>query len=267
MSGWLHDRRALIVGAGSGIGRAVLDRFLAEGAQVGVLEGDEKKSAALRTAFPEMAVTTGDASTRAPNDAAVAACVAALGGLDILVNCVGVFDYFRSIEDLDADQIDSAFSALFEVNVRSCLHSVKAALPALHQSPAPSIVLTESTSAFYPGKGGVLYVASKFAVRGIVTALAHDLAPAIRVNGVAPGGTLDTDLRGVASLGTEGRSLGASLHSAELASSVALRVALTGADHAWSYVFLASEHSRGMTGEGLHSDGGLGVSGSPRKRS
>jgi NAD(P)-dependent dehydrogenase (short-subunit alcohol dehydrogenase family) len=47
----------------------------------------------------------------------------------------------------------------------------------------------------------VLYVSSKFAVRGLVTALAHELAPEIRVNGVAPGSTLNTDLRGLASLG------------------------------------------------------------------
>ena len=59
-------------------------------------------------------------------------------------------------------------------------------------------MLTASTSGFYAGRGGVLYVASKFAVRGLVVALAHELAPDIRVNGVAPGGTLGTDLRGPA---------------------------------------------------------------------
>ena len=268
MSQWLAGRRALVVGAGSGIGRAVVDRFLQEGARVGVLERDPDKAAALQSTFPEMPVTVGDASVRGPNDAAVAACVAAFGGLDVLVSCVGIFDFYRSLEELDADDLDAAFDDIFAVNVRSCLHVVKAALPALHASPAPSVVLTESTSAYYPGRGGVLYVASKFAVRGIVTALAHDLAPEIRVNAVAPGGTLGTDLRGLATLGSDGRSLGDSPGRAEdLASRVALRVALDGSDHAWSYVFLASEHTRGMTGESLHSDGGMGVSGAPRKRS
>ena len=52
-----------------------------------------------------------------------------------------------------------------------------------------------------PGPGGTLYVASKFAVRGLVTTLAYELAPSIRVNGVAPGGTLSTDLRGLATFG------------------------------------------------------------------
>lgn len=267
MGDWLDNRRALIVGAGSGIGRAVLERYLGEGAHVGVLERDPEKCTVLRETFPDVPVIAGDASTREANEDAVAACVAAFGGVDVLVSCVGVFDFYRSIVDIAPDGLDSAFAEVFNVNVRSCLHSVKAALPALHKSPAPSVVLTESTSAYYPGRGGVLYVSSKFAVRGLVMALAHDLAPEIRVNAVAPGGTLGTDLRGVGSLGTDSRSLGETPGRAEdIAARVPLRVALSGENHAWSYVFLASERSRGTTGETLHSDGGMAVSGAPRKR-
>ncbi len=268
MTGGLEGRRALVVGAGSGIGRAVLDAYRAEGAQVAVLERDAEKAEAIRQALPEAVVTVGDATTRAANDEAVAAAVRAFGGLDILVSCVGVFDFYRSLVDLDAADLDAAFDEMFHPNVKSLLHSVKAALPALRQSEHGAIVLTESTSAYYPGRGGVLYVASKFAVRGLVTALAHDLAPEIRVNGVAPGGTLGTDLRGVASLGGAERSLAdAPNRRQELASRVPLQVALSGEDHAGSYVFLASDRARGMTGETLHSDGGMGVAGAPKKRS
>lgn len=267
MSGWLEGRRALVVGAGSGIGRAVVDAFRVEGAQVAVLERDPDKSKALAAERPEVPVTVGDATTRAANEEAVAAAVAAFGGLDVLVSCVGIFDYYRSIEDLDADLLDTAFDEMFHPNVMSLLHSVKAALPDLKRSGRGSIVLTESTSAYYAGRGGVLYLASKFAVRGLVTALAHDLAPEIRVNGVAPGGTLDTDLRGLPSLGLGDRSLGATPNrAAEMAARVPLQVALSGADHAWSYVFLASERARGITGTTVHPDGGMGVS-APRKRS
>jgi phthalate 3,4-cis-dihydrodiol dehydrogenase len=257
----------LIVGAGSGIGRSVVDRFLAEGALVAVLERDAAKAEQLAASYPDMPITVGDASVIAPNEIAVTSCQDTFGGLDVLVSCVGVFDFYRSIEDLSSTEIDQGFDELFSVNVKSCLHSVKAALPALKSGTSPSIVLTESTSSYYPGRGGVLYVASKFAVRGVVKALAHDLAPEIRVNGVAPGGTTGTDLRGIASLGTDGRSLGSAPNrSEELAARVALRVALSGDDHAWSYLFLASEQARGMTGETLHTDGGMSVSGFPRKR-
>jgi NAD(P)-dependent dehydrogenase (short-subunit alcohol dehydrogenase family) len=264
---WLEGKRALVVGAGSGIGRAVVDAFMAEGARVAVLERDADKGKALAEALPDVPVTVGDATTRAANEAAVAAAVDAFGGLDVLVSCVGIFDFYRSIEDLDADVLDTAFDEMFHPNVKSLLHSVKAALPALRESGRGSIVLTESTSAYYAGRGGVLYLSSKFAVRGLVTALAHDLAPGIRVNGVAPGGTLGTDLRGLPSLGLDGRSLGATPNRAEeMAARVPLQVALSGADHAWSYVFLASDRARGITGGSVHPDGGAGVS-APQKRS
>jgi NAD(P)-dependent dehydrogenase (short-subunit alcohol dehydrogenase family) len=233
-----------------------------------VLERDAQKADALVAARPEVPVTVGDATTGEANRRAVEEAVGAFGGLDVLVTCVGIFDFYRSITDLPPDVLDVAFDDMFHTNVKSYLHSVRAALPHLLESERGVVLLTESTSAYYPGRGGVLYLASKFAVRGLVTALAHDLAPEVRVNGVAPGGTVGTDLRGPASLGSADRSLGATPGRAqELASRVPLDVALTPADHAWSYVFLASDRARGVTGDVVHTDGGVGVAGAPRKRS
>lgn len=264
MSGWLDGRRALVVGAGSGIGRAVVDAFVEEGARVAVLERDPDKSAAIRAALPDVPVVVADATTRQANDDAVAATVAAFGGLDVLVNCVGIFDFYRGVSELSADLIDDAFDEMFRTNVKSHLHSVRAALPALRAAKTADstgvVLLTESTSAYYPGRGGVLYVSSKFAVRGLVTALAHELAPDVRVNGVAPGGTLNTDLRGLSSLGLDGRRLDDTPdRAAELADRSPLQVALSGRDHAWTYVFLASERARGITGGVVHPDGGIGI--------
>lgn len=254
---WLAGRRTLIVGAGSGIGRAVLNRFLAEGSRVAVLERDEEKASAIRRELPEVVVTVGDAATRDANESAVASAVDAFGGLDALVQCVGIFDFYRGVADIEADQLDAAFDEIFHTNVKSHLHSVKAALPWLRESRG-SVVLTESTSGYYPGRGGILYVPSKFAVRGLVLALAHELAPDVRVNGVAPGGTVGTDLRGAGSLGMASRSLGSTPNRAEeIAARVPLNVALAGEDHAWSYVFLVSERSRGVSGDVIHTDGGM----------
>lgn len=259
MSRWLDGKRALIVGAGSGIGLAVADAFLGEGARVAVLEKSADKSAQFAAVHPECPAVTGDATTRAANDEAVTLAVESFGGLDILVNCVGIFDFYTGLAQLDASAIDAAFDEMFSVNVKSQLHAAKAALPSL-QASRGNIVLTASTSAYYPGRGGVLYVSSKFAVRGLVTTLAYELAPLVRVNGVAPGGTLSTDLRGLSSLGQDARRLDDSPgRAADLAARVPLEVALSGPDHAGSYVFLASERSRGITGEIVHPDGGIGV--------
>lgn len=264
MTGWLEGKCALVVGAGSGIGRAVVTAFDAEGANVAVLERDPHKCDALRRQLPQVPVVEGDATTREANDRAVAAAVDAFGGLDTLVNCVGVFDFYRGLGDIEADALSDAFDEMFRTNVLSHLQSAKAAIPALRRGRGASIVLTESASSFYPGRGGALYVSSKFAVRGLVSALAHELAPDIRVNGVAPGGTLNTDLRGLSSLGLDETRLDDSPDRArDVAARTPLHVALTGEDHAWSYVFLASERSRGVTGETVRPDGGFGL-GAPR---
>jgi NAD(P)-dependent dehydrogenase (short-subunit alcohol dehydrogenase family) len=264
VTGWLEGKRALIVGAGSGIGRAVVDAFGAEGAKVAVLERDSGKCERLRAELPGVPVVEGDAITGDANDRAVATALEAFGGLDTLVNCVGIFDFYQGIGDIDAVDLSGAFDEMFRTNVLSHLQSVKAALPALRAADGSSIVLTESTSSFQPGRGGALYVSSKFAVRGLVSTLAHELAPRIRVNGVAPGGTLNTDLRGLASLGLDGVRLDDTPDRAQdMAARSPLNVALTGEDHAWSFVFLASDRSRGITGETVHPDGGFGL-GAPR---
>ena len=264
MTAWLEGKRALVVGAGSGIGRAVVDAFRGEGAKVAVLERDSGKCERLRREHPDVPVIEGDAVDREANDRAVAAAVEAFGGLDTLVNCVGIFDFYKGIEDMDAGALSAAFDEMFRTNVLSHLHSVKAAIPALQAQAGSSIVLTESASSFYPGRGGVLYVSSKFAVRGLVATLAHELAPQIRVNGVAPGGTLNTDLRGPASLGLDSIRLDDTPNRArDIAARTPLDVALTAEDQAWSFVFLASDRSRGITGETVHPDGGFGL-GAPR---
>ncbi len=261
MTGWLDGARALVVGGGSGIGRAVVDAFRSEGAVTAVLEKDGAKCAELADSAAGAVIVQGDATTAEANEHAVERAVGEFGGLDVLVNCVGIFDFYRGITQLDRDAIDPAFDEIFRVNVKSHLHSVRAALPELRRSRG-SVVLTESTSAYYPGRGGVLYVGTKFAVRGLVTALAHELAPDVRVNGVAPGGTLSTDLRGLASLGAAEHRLSDNPGRAdELAARTPLQVALSGADHAWSFVFLASRRARGITGTVIHSDGGIGIKG------
>lgn len=260
MSGSLEGKRALIVGAGSGIGRAVVDAFRDEGARVAVLERDLHKCAVLREEAGDVPVVAGDATTREANDDAVSTAVQAFGGLDTLVNCVGVFDFYRGLSEIAAEDLERAFVEMFRVNVLSHLQSVKAAIPALQQGRGSAIVLAESASSFYPGRGGALYVSSKFAVRGLVATLAYELAPRIRVNGVAPGGTVNTDLRGLESLGQSSIRLDDTADRARsLAARTPLNVALSGDDHAWSFVYLASDRARGITGDTLHPDGGFSL--------
>jgi NAD(P)-dependent dehydrogenase (short-subunit alcohol dehydrogenase family) len=260
--GWLESTVVMLTGGGSGLGRALVDRFLAEGAQVGVLERSQEKADALAEQLPEVLVVRGDAAHAEANARAVAATVERFGRLDVFVGNVGIWDFNRRFEDTDPAELSAAFDELFAVNVRSSVLGVQAAVPKLRASRG-SVVLTLSNAAFHPGGGGVLYTASKHALVGVVRQLAYELAPEVRVNGVAPGG-MATDLRGPSSLGLADASFGP---MAEGMRSVFEDLVPAGylpepADYTGPYVLLASRANSGpATGEVYICDGGIGVRG------
>jgi 2,3-dihydroxy-2,3-dihydrophenylpropionate dehydrogenase len=260
VSGALDGKVVVCTGGGSGIGRAAVDAFVGTGARVAVLERDAAKCDALAAEHGDaVTAVAGDATIAADNERLVAAALERWGRVDSAVTFVGVFDLYTPLADIAGDKFDATFDELFHLNVRSPLLTARAALPALRAARG-SIVFTLSSSSFYAGRGGALYVSTKFALRGAVVQLAREVAPDVRVNGVAPGGTLGTDLRGPRSLGLDGHRLDDRPGRAEqLAERTPLHVALTAADHAATYVFLLSDQARGMTGEILRSDGGLGV--------
>lgn len=264
--GILDGQVALVTGGGSGIGFGVVEQFVDEGARVGVLEVSPEKVALLQNKFSRdsVVVIEGDATSLADNEQAVAQVVDAFGTLTTLVCVVGVFDYFIELPELSKDNISAAFDQVFSVNVKSNILAVKAALQHLIDSEG-SVILTISNAGFYPGGGGPLYVASKFAVRGLVAELAYELAPKVRVNAVAPGGTI-TELRGVPALENDKKSLRDVPGVEDLIRGInPLGVVAQPEDHAWSYTFLAAkDRTPAVTGNVVHSDGGLGVRGMTR---
>jgi NAD(P)-dependent dehydrogenase (short-subunit alcohol dehydrogenase family) len=255
--GMLDGQVALVTGGGSGIGRAVVSRFVEEGARVGVMERVAHRADALRSHLGAAVVAiSGDAGNLGDNKRAVAETVSAFGQLDIFVGNAGVFDVYARLADLAEDDLTRAYDELFGVNVRGCIFGAKAALPALRKSGG-SMIFTASVAGLNSGGGGALYTASKHAVVGLIRELAVELGPEIRVNGVAPGGTM-TDLRGLAALGNDDRSQFANPAVEErIRTGNPLRVALLPDDLAGAYVFLASRRdARGITGSIVTVDGG-----------
>ncbi|MBS1882504.1 MAG: SDR family NAD(P)-dependent oxidoreductase, partial [Actinobacteria bacterium] len=193
--GRLQDRVAIVTGAGSGIGRAIVGSFVAEGARVVALDRVADPLRELGGANPEaVAAVVGDVRDPAAHEEAVSVAVERFGGVDALIANAGVFDGSVRLDEMDADTLRAGFAEIFEVNVLGYLMAARAAAPELHRRRG-AIVLTVSNAGFHAGSGGgVLYAASKHAVIGVVRQLAHELAPQVRVNGVAPGGTI-TGLR------------------------------------------------------------------------
>ena len=255
---WLENEVAVVTGAGSGIGKGVVHRFVQEGAQVVAFDLSAERLKVLKEELSQVAIVQGDVRSPDDNRKAVATAVAEFGKLSVFVGNAGIHDGRRKLEGLSDQELQNGFDEVFGVNIRGYLLGAKAALPELKKTKG-RMVFTLSTSSFYVG-GGVLYVASKHAALGMMRQLANELAPDIRVNGVAPSGTA-TNLRTAPSLignnQAPATAFGAG-RNAGVANNI-LNYNIAPEDHASAYVLLASTQSKTMTGTVLHTDAGRGV--------
>ena len=172
---------AVVTGGASGIGAATARLLLARGARVAVLDRDPSGA-------PEGTLAVAcDITDTAAVDRAVAAVVAALGGLDVLVNNAGI----GAVGDVGQND-DAEWARVLDVNVTGIARVSRAALPHLRRSQHPAVVNTCSAAALVGIRQRALYSASKGAVLALTMAMAADHAEeGIRVNAVAPG-TADT---------------------------------------------------------------------------
>lgn len=258
---WLQNQVALITGGGSGLGLALVERFIAEGARVGVLEKSAEKAGALRTRFgADVVVIEGDVRICDDNRRAVDATLARFGRLDTFVGNAALWDHGASLLSLSPERLDGGFDELFAVNVKGYLLGAKAAADALVASEG-SMIFTLSNSAFYPGGGGPLYTASKHAATGLIRELAYELAPRVRVNGVAPCG-MASDLRGPEALGQAQQRIMDSRTPEAIASILPLQFFPAPADFTGPFVLLASRaNNRTLSGVMIQADAGLGIRG------
>lgn len=252
----LEGERILLTGGGSGIGRAVALAYLEHGAKVTVLERSRDNAKALEAdAGEDLQVLVGDAA----DPQVLASAVADAGdrdGLDNLTCCVGVFDYYASLRTLTPTELEVAADEIWRTNVLSTLVAVQAALPALRRARG-SVTLTLSESAFHAVGGGVLYGSSKWALRGVVSHLSADLAPDVRVNAVAPGGTTGTRFGGLRSLAQEQTADTVEGRDERIAAGTLLELTPRPEDHAGAYVYLADRFgARVTTGVVINTDGG-----------
>ena len=264
---WLDGEVALVTGGASGLGRAVVERFVREGARVGVFDRSPEKLAALEHELgPNIVAIQGDVTSIHDNQRAVTATVEAFGRLDCYVGNAGLHDATIPLVKIEAERLSSAFDELFGVNVKGYLLGAKSALEELLRTNG-RMIFTVSNAGFDPGGGGVLYTASKWAVRGLISQLAHELAPRIRVNGVAPG-PLASDLRGPPSLELQDTAIaGNPALGDRVQESSPLGFLPDASNYTGMYVLLASRsESLTITGTVIRGDCGVAIRGLHRPR-
>lgn len=183
----LQGKIAAVTGGGRGLGRALVRALAAQGADVAFSyresrTGAEQEAEVLRSLGRRAVAIPADA--RMPGEMAgfVDEAAAILGGLDVLVNNVGVFRRVP-LEELTEEILDEAF----DVNVKAAVMAARAAAPHLRKRGGGAIVNVASLGGLMPWQSHLAYCASKAALVMATQCLALALAPDIRVNAVAPG--------------------------------------------------------------------------------
>ena len=186
-SGRLTDKKTIITGADSGIGRAVALAFAREGADVLISYLNEHEDARETQRLVEEAgrkavLVPGDLQDPAHCRAIVARAVEAFGRVDILVNNAAHQASFQSLEDISDEECELTF----RTNIHAMFYLTKAAVP--HMPEGSSIINTTSVNADTPSPQLLAYATTKGAIQNFTGGLAQLLAEkGIRVNCVAPG--------------------------------------------------------------------------------
>lgn len=248
----LAGKRALMIGAATGIGRAAALAFAANGAGIVVADinlpaADATVAAAAAEAGHASALACDVRDEHSVRDA-VATAEARMGGLDTLVVFAGLQRLGHAEGFAAAD-----WDAVFDVNARGTFFAAKYAAPALRRAGGGSIITTSSLAGLRGAPGMTGYAAAKGAVIAFTVALAQELAPDnIRVNSVLPG-WIDTPFNNpaIALMG------GVEAHGEVVRRIVPLGRQGTPDEVAPIYVFLASEESRYITAKQMMVDGGM----------
>jgi NAD(P)-dependent dehydrogenase (short-subunit alcohol dehydrogenase family) len=178
----LEDKVAIVTGAGRGIGEAIAEAFVAEGARVVVAERDADTGAATASRL-ECSFIEADVTDQVSVDALIAAALDEHGRIDILVNNAGINVFHDPLETSDAE-----WQRCMSVDLEGVWRMCRAVLPAMREEKGGAIVNIASSHSFTIIPGSFPYPVAKHGLLGLTRALGIEYAAEnIRVNAISPG--------------------------------------------------------------------------------
>lgn len=250
----LAGKVALVTGGARGIGRAIVEKFVAEGAAVAFADVDDDAGRAARSELADaghrVVFVRADVTRATDVSAAVADAERMLGPIDVLVNNAGVNAYYDA-----ATMTEAEWDAVFAVDLKGAWLCARHVLPGMKARRRGAIVNIASIHATLTMSGMFPYAAAKSGLVGLTRSLALDYAPhGIRVNAVSPGWTRTHLVEEWFRLQPDPAAAEASVMRAH-----PMRRIATPGEVANLVAFVASDEASAITGASLAVDCGLGV--------
>jgi NAD(P)-dependent dehydrogenase (short-subunit alcohol dehydrogenase family) len=243
-----NDLRVLVTAGAGGIGRAIATTFLEHGARVHICDIDRNALEEMKAAAPAVTQTEADVSSRADVDRLFADVKQTLGGLDVLVNNVGIAGPTAKVEDISPEDWERCIA----VDLNAMFYCTRLAMPLIKAAGGGSIICLSSAAGRLGFAQRTPYAAAKWAVVGFTKSLAIEAGPdGVRVNCIQPGNVAGERIDRV--IEAKAKALGITFEAMKnrLLESASLRTFVTAQDIANTALFLATDAGRHISGQAL----------------
>jgi NAD(P)-dependent dehydrogenase (short-subunit alcohol dehydrogenase family) len=244
--------RVIITAAAAGIGRAIADAFSSQGGRVHICDVDEAAVGTLRSASPQIMATRVDVSRQSELDAWLDEALAALGGVDVLVNNAGTKGPTAFVEEIDPQHWRECLAVCLD----SHFICVRRVAPIMKQQRAGCIINLSSVAGLVGFGMRTPYAAAKWAVIGFTKSLAIELGPYdVRVNAICPGAVKGERMDRVISAEAQRRGISFDKVAEEYISGQSIKRYVEPTEIADLCLFLASPVAKMIHGQAIAVDG------------
>jgi NAD(P)-dependent dehydrogenase (short-subunit alcohol dehydrogenase family) len=246
--------RVLVTAGASGIGFVIASAFAEAGGKIHVCDIDDAALDAFQKALPSAQASKADVADAKQVASLFEIQQKKFGGLDVLVNCAGIAGPTAEVDKVSEEDWNRAIDVNLNGQYR-CLHH---AVPMLRQSKFANIICISSVAGRMGVQWRTPYVASKWAIVGIVKTLAIELGPSdIRVNAILPGIVEGERIDGVIRARAKFEGVEETTMRTEYLKKISLRRMVTADDVALMCLFLCSPAGRNVTGQAISVDGNV----------